>query len=98
MTSKMPNRGLVSLSVGVHWSLWGRCREGAGVGVAGHMYQQPKPGVVMSETLLSLEKAPMISPCRTVNNAGKEMFTRLFQIFNGEELILSSYAHCSVWK
>lgn len=26
------------------------------------------------------------------------MFTRLFQIFNGEELILSSYAHCSVWK
>lgn len=30
----------------------------------------------------------MISPCRTVNNAGKEMFTRLFQIFNGEELIL----------
>lgn len=36
---------------GVHWSLWGCCREGAGVGVAGHMQQQPKPGVVMSETL-----------------------------------------------
>lgn len=30
----------------------------------------------------------MISPCRTVNNAGKETFTSPFQIFNGEELIL----------
>lgn len=37
VTAKMLNRGLVSLAVGVHWSLWGCCREGAGVGVAGHM-------------------------------------------------------------
>lgn len=29
----------------------GCCREGAGVGVAGDMHRQPKPGVVMSETV-----------------------------------------------
>lgn len=34
-----------------HWSLRGCCKEGAEVGVAGDTYRQPKPGVVMSETL-----------------------------------------------
>lgn len=51
VTAKMLSRGLVSLAVGVQWSLWGCCRERAGVGVAGEMCKQPKPGVVMSETL-----------------------------------------------
>lgn len=51
VTAKMLSRGLVSLAVGVQWSLWGCCRERAGVGVAGDMCKQPKPGVVMSETL-----------------------------------------------
>lgn len=40
-----------SLAVGGSLVPRGCCREGAGVGVAGDMYRQPKPGVVMSETV-----------------------------------------------